>query len=179
MSRRPGKETLVLSLAPTSRGLGFAVMEGPQRLIDWGVKSTKAKENAQCIARAKELIRHYQPDVIVLEDCQGSRRGARVQQLIRSILRLSKEKKIPARCFSRRKIQQSFPTADATTKREIAFAIVEQLPELAPQFPPRRQPWMTEDHRMTIFDAVSLTLAFFHSRNKRKGAALQTKGTKS
>src|SRR5439155_14396211 len=161
MSHRPGKETLVLSLAPTSRGLGFAVMEGPQRLVDWGVKSA-------CIAKAKELIRHYQPEVIVLEGCQGSRRGARVQQLIRSIVRLSKKKKITTRCFSRRKIQQSFPTADAATKREIAFAIVQQLPELAPQFPPPRQPWMTEDHRMTIFDAVSLALAFFHFDYRRQ-----------
>src|SRR5207237_3406310 len=106
--------------------------------------------------------------IILREDCHVTLLVARFQHLIRSILRLSKKKKITTRCFSRRKIQQSFPTADATTKREIAFAIVEQLPELAPQFPPRRQPWMTEDHRMTIFDAVSLALAFFCFHNRRR-----------
>lgn len=178
MKQRRHKETLVLGLTPTSRGLGFALLEGPHRLVDWGVKkSAQTNKNAHCLAKAKELIEHYRPDVIVLEDCKGSRRGARVQQLIRDIVKQAKRMKVRTRCFTRTKVQQAFPNAANMTKHEIAFVIVEQLPELAPQFPTRRQPWMTEDYRMTIFDAVGLALTWFHLKNRRKRNDLSSQGT--
>jgi hypothetical protein len=165
-------EIRVLSLAPISRGLGFAVLEGPQTLIDWGVKSARANKNVQSLAKARELIQHYQPDVLVLEDCKGSRRGKRVQQLIRSIVELCTSRNLKTRCFSQTKVKEVFAAANAVTKHEIAFASVEQLPELAPHFPPRRQPWMNEDPRMSIFDAVARALTFFHLSRKGNAAAV-------
>ena len=60
--------------------------------------------------------------------------------------------------------------SDATTKQEIAIAIAERFPELAPRLPRSRKPWMSEDYRMSIFDAVALALTFFFKfKNKRDG----------
>jgi len=56
--------------------------------------------------------------------------------------------------------------SDATTKQEIAIAIAERFPELAPRLPRFRKPWMSEDYRMSIFDAVALALTFFFQFNK-------------
>jgi hypothetical protein len=46
-------------------------------------------------------------------------------------------------------------------------------PELAPRLSRFRKPWMSEDYRMSIFDAVALALTFFFnletsSRTKTK-----------
>ena len=51
-------------------------------------------------------------------------------------------------------------------KQEIAIAIAERFPELAPRLPRSRKPWMSEDYRMSIFDAVALALTFFFHFNK-------------
>ena len=60
--------------------------------------------------------------------------------------------------------------SDATMKQEIAIAIAEHFPELAPRLPRSRKPWMSEDYRMSIFDAVALALTFFFKfKNKRDG----------
>ena len=165
---RQNPETLVLGLAPVSRGLGFALLEGPHRLIDWGVKSARFNKDARCLAKTRELLQHYRPEVVVLEDCAGSRRAARVQRLIGRIVRSNKRKKVTTRCFPRTKVKEAFATANGGTKHDIAFAIVERLPELAPHFPPRRRAWMSEDPRMSFFDAIALAMTFFHFKEKRR-----------
>jgi len=38
----------------------------------------------------------------------------------------------------------------ARTKHQIAHAIANQFPELAPHVPPHRKCWMSEDYRMSI-----------------------------
>jgi len=52
-------------------------------------------------------------------------------------------------------------------KNRIAGVIAERLPELAPWQPPFRKPWMSEDERMSIFDAVAFALTFFYFTNKQ------------
>jgi hypothetical protein len=44
------------------------------------------------------------------------------------------------------------------TKRDRAVAIAEAFPELASRLPRVRRPWMSEDERMNIFDAMALAL---------------------
>jgi hypothetical protein len=47
MSRAYTKDIRVLAIDPSTRGFGFAILEGPNQLIDWGVKETRAdKEQA-------------------------------------------------------------------------------------------------------------------------------------
>ena len=42
-----------------------------------------------------------------------------------------------------------------------------RFPELAPRLPRSRKPWMSEDYRMSIFDAVALALTFFFQFNNK------------
>ncbi len=58
----------VLAIDPTTKGFGFAVMEGPEKLIDWGVKGVRGSKNSECLRLISGLIDQYQPDVIVVED---------------------------------------------------------------------------------------------------------------
>jgi len=133
MNRAYTKDICVLAIDPSTRGFGFAVLEGPNRLIDWGVKETKKNKNTRTLTLIEELIDRYQPSVIVVEDYdgKGSRRCRRIQGLINDISKLASKKKIRVRSFSRVKVKQAFSESGASNKQEIAIAIANRFPELA------------------------------------------------
>ena len=153
----------VLAIDPYSQGFGFAVLEGPERLIDYGLKKVRGDKNSACFEKIIALIEYYQPDVILLRDStgKGSRRSLRVQTLIQEILKLALSKRIKARTFSRVEIRKSFSLSSAATNHQLACIIAPQFPELIFRLPPPRKAWMSEDERMSIFVAVSLALTFF------------------
>lgn len=169
MSRPYKNDKRVLAVDPSTRGFGFAILEGPNRLIDWGVKETKTDKKSRSQKLIANLIDLYQPSVIVIEDhaAKGSRRCGRVRELIDDISQLAEKRNVKVRSFSRLKVKQAFSESDATTKYKIAVAIAERFPELAPRLPRYRKPWMSEDYRMSIFDAVGFGVTFFHVSNKR------------
>src|SRR5262249_25241455 len=88
----------------------------------------------------------------------------RVRELIDDISKLAVQRKLKVRRFSRVKVKQAFSESGASTKYEIAIAIAKRFPELAPRLPRFRKPWMSEDYRMSIFDAVGFVLTVFHFR---------------
>lgn len=138
------------------------MLEGPERLIDYGVKKVRGDKNSACLKRITDLIGRYRPDVIILGNptSDGCRRALRVQGLIQEILKLASSKRIKARSISRSQIIKAFSSAGIFTEHQIASSVAERLPELALRLPPPRKPWMGEDERMSIFDAVALALTF-------------------
>lgn len=160
MRHSSANDRRVLAIDPYPRGFGFAVLEGPERLIDYEVKKVRGDKNSACLKRVNDLIGRYQPDVIVLGNPtgKGSRRVLRVQELTQEILKLASSKRIKARSISRLQIINAFSPSGAFTKHQIASRIAEQFPELALRLPPPRKRWMSEDERMSIFDAVALAL---------------------
>jgi Holliday junction resolvasome RuvABC endonuclease subunit len=72
------------------------------------------------------------------------------------------KREVKVRSFSRAKVKQAFSESGASNKHEIATTIAGRFPELAPRLPRFRKPWMSEDYRMSIFDAVALGVTFFH-----------------
>ncbi len=166
MSHAYTKDIRVLAIDPSSRGFGFAVLEGPERLIDWGVKETKTDKKRRSLKLIDDLIERYQPSVVVVEDYagKGSRRCRRVRELIEDISKLASKRKIRVRSFSTAKVKQAFSESGASNKQDIATAIANRFPELAPRLPRFRKPWMSEDYRMSIFDAVGLAITFFQTK---------------
>jgi RNase H-fold protein (predicted Holliday junction resolvase) len=71
MSRAYTKDTCVIAIDPSTRGFGFAVLEGPERLVDWGVKETRTDKNRRSLELIADLIEIYQPRVLVVEDYTG------------------------------------------------------------------------------------------------------------
>src|SRR5262249_48072227 len=170
MSRAYTRDPRVLAVDPSTRGFGFAILEGPNRLIDWGVKETKSNKKRRSLKLINDLIGMYQPSVLVVEDYagKGSRRCGRVRELIDDISKLAARRQIRIRSFSRVKVKQAFSESGASNKYEISVAIAKRFPELAARLPRFRKPWMSEDYRMSIFDAVGFGLTCFCIDNKRK-----------
>jgi hypothetical protein len=120
-----------------------------------------------------ERIRHYRPEILVLDDCAGhrSRRCPRIQCLLDQIHTRAVEAGVKSRSISLRQVRRALLTFGAGTKHQIAQAIAGQLPELAQHLPQFLKPWMSEDYRMAIFDAVTLALTYFYSRPLRNREA--------
>ncbi len=144
------KDTRVLAIDPSTRGFGFAALEGSDRLIDWGVKETRNDKNRRSLKLIPELIEQYEPSVLVVEDHAGkdSRRCRRVTQLIDNISEIAQKRGVKVKRISRAEVKQVFSEVCAQTKQQIASAIAKRFPELAPRLPRFRKPWMSEDYRM-------------------------------
>jgi Holliday junction resolvasome RuvABC endonuclease subunit len=152
-----------MGIAPSTRGFGFALIEGLNTLADWGVRSIKGDKNAGVVAKMDELINLYAPDVIALEDtaAKPARRSPRIRALSKQIVRLAKRRKVIVAPFSRKQIRQAFFADGQGTKHALAEILAKRFPdELGLRLPPKRRPWMSEDFRMGIFDAVALALTF-------------------
>lgn len=163
----------ILAIDPSTRGFGFAVFEGPDRLIDWGLVHVGHAKNDECLKRLEDLMGLYAPWGFVAEDCwdPGSRRRPRTHTLINQALEY-------AAFFDRHVIAVPWRTvrvvvggSPKATKEEVAQAVARRFPEIAHRLPPHRKPWMSEDARMSLFDAVALGVAALEDTRRRSHAA--------
>jgi Holliday junction resolvasome RuvABC endonuclease subunit len=170
MKRIFRKHNRILAIAPSTRGFGFALLEGQETLVDWGVKQVKGDKNAQCLVRVEELISLYQPDLIVLEStgAKNSRRAPRIRDLTQKIIALAATRNVRAKMFMREQVRRVFFADGKGTKQALAEILAKRFPEdLSSRVPPKRRPWMSEDGRMDIFDAVALVLVYRFMKAKR------------
>jgi len=160
MTRR--KQALrVLAIAPSYRGFGYAVIEEPFELVDWGVKSVSKDKSARSITKVEEAIAHYKPRLLVVPDVSelGCRRAVRVKNLIQDITKLTEARNVEVHTASQKEIQEYFFNTRPATKHELAVLLATRFPdELGARLPPKRRPWMSEDYRMDIFAAVALAV---------------------
>lgn len=158
------KPIRVLGIDPYSRGFGFAVLKIPDKLVDWGIKECRGDKNSECLEEIERLIDYYRPDVIAVEDCsrKGSRRCSRVRELIQGVFKLALGRRIKIKTVSRVKVKDKFSKMGAQTKHEIATAIARRFPELGSYLPPERKCYMSEDPRMSVFDAIGWGIAYLH-----------------
>ena len=69
--------------------------------------------------------------------------------------------------LGREQVRRVFFANGQGTKHALAEILAKRFPEeLGFRLPPKRRPWMSEDYRMDIFDAVALALIFFYSKKK-------------
>lgn len=154
----------VLSIDLCNRGVGFVVLEVPDRLVDWGIKRAANTQDSKAVAAFRDLLQVYRPGLLVMEDCmaRNSRRGSRANRLIFQFAALARDRQIPVRTYSVAQVKQTFATMGAFTKQQIAAAVALELPVLTRFLPPLRKPWMSEDPRLSIFDAAAFALTHLH-----------------
>ena len=130
-------------------------------LVDWGVRSAEGDKNSQSLVKVKELIAHYQPDVMILQDTSTKpfRRFERIRTLNKRLITLAARRKVRVALFSYEQVRRVFFADGQGTKQALAEIVANKFPEeLGSRLPPKRLPWMSEDSRMDIFDAVALAL---------------------
>jgi Holliday junction resolvasome RuvABC endonuclease subunit len=167
MNKAAPKYPRILAITPSTRGFGYAVIEGQKTLVDWGVKSSEGDKNGGSIKKVEEMIALYNPQVMVLEDtggAKGSRRSPRIQKLTKRLVAVAESHAIELALFSQKQVRRFFFGDADGTKDALAKIIAERFPEeLGFRLPPKHRDWMSEDSRMGIFDAMALALAYFYS----------------
>ena len=158
----------ILAVDPYDRGFGYAVLEGPDNLIDWGTTAAARRTTARHLSSLKHLIDRFAPDILVTEDGarQGSSRRRETRLLLKRIRRFAKRRRVRVRTYSRAAVEDTFALIGASkNKHQIATMIADWIPELAARLPKPQKPWTGENRSMNVFDAVSFALTFFHREN--------------
>jgi len=145
----------------------FAVFQGPDRLLDWGVRSFRRGVNAVKIPARKKvaaLLDYFSPDAVVIRVRTGDR-DARRRKMREIVLGEAAKRRIPARLLSRRAVKDAFAGANRT-KYTIAASVAERLPGLAPVLPTAHSLWVSEEYILSVFDAAATGIAYFnHSQS--------------
>jgi Holliday junction resolvasome RuvABC endonuclease subunit len=164
MNQTPIKNSRIIAVTLSSRGLGYVVMEGQDVFIAHGNKVVEGGDkNVKSFDWVEKLIARYQPGVLVLQDvaAKGSRRASRIKSLHGQIVKLARKHKIQVKLISGKQVRSLLLGNPKGTKQEMAEMLAKQFPdELASCLPPKRKPWKSEDCRMDIFDAVALAVVF-------------------
>ena len=160
----------ILSIDLCNRGVGFVVLESPDRLVDWGVKRAPINSPVRVLAVANDLLDPYKPDLLCVEDCTAAncRRGAQAKRVIAQIADLARERKVKTARISARQVKHTFARNGAFTKAQIAASVALRFPVLVRNLPPLRKPWMSEDSRMSLFDAVAFALTYLDGNQHPK-----------
>jgi hypothetical protein len=156
-------EKRILALDVRSRGFGYAVFEGPDRLLDWGGRGFPRGSKVVRVPASKKvgmLIDEFAPKTIVLKK-RLVRRTRRNAGLIRTVLTQAKKDGIRTRFLTRRFVQKAF-AENGRNKHKVACALAAKFPELSPKLFSYRRCQDREDHRTTIFDAAALGVAYLN-----------------
>jgi D-alanyl-D-alanine carboxypeptidase len=165
-------ERRILAIALRSRRFGFAVFEGPTRLLNWGMVFYPLNDRAQRAAASKRvasLLTLFAPLVIVVGRARllNVRKDSGVSPILRSIRREASSRLIPVRLMKRTTVKDVFHVLHAKSKHEIASMLAEMFPELRCKLPPKRRLWDNEHPIMTMFDAVALGFAYWQRDGER------------
>ena len=126
MQQTPTDPTRIFALDPTTKGFGYAVLETPFRLVDWGLAYVSGEKESGAVARFEVLLDQFRPDVVVLEDptAPGSRRRPRVQKLLRKLQETARERGITVHMIPRLAVIECFSSPD---RRATKYSITEHL----------------------------------------------------
>ena len=132
-------------------------------ILECGHKEVWGNKNAKSISKIKKLMKHFLPEVLVLQDVgsKGCRRVRRTKALHRKINKIATEERCKVRLFSGKALRVALLGKSNGTKHEMAETLVNIFPdELATKLPRKRRAYDSEEVRMDMFDAVALALAF-------------------
>jgi hypothetical protein len=161
VNARPNRQR-VLAFDVRSRSFAFAIFEGPNELLDYGVRSFRRGSNAVQLTpreRLAALFDEFNPAVVVRR-ASPPRRSKWKLRIDDALLQESRERRIPVRFVPRHAAKKAF-LGHNSNKHEIATVLAQWFPALAAKLPPKRKCWQSEDYRMSIFDAAALGLTYF------------------
>jgi hypothetical protein len=149
------ERALALEVHPMS--FGFTVLESPDHIIDWGVRSFRNGVNAVKAPMRKKialLIEEYKPAIVL-----ASRPNSGAIHRLGVIVRVAAMYGVPVHTLPRDFAKKAFP--QACNKDDRALAVARRITALLPFVPPRRKSWKREHYRMSIFGAAAIGIAHF------------------
>jgi len=158
-----------LAIFPCSPGFGWMLFDGPLSPVRWGRSNVAKKKaasevkNGRCLRAIEKLLHEHRPAVVVLEAFEGpgTKRGARIQALCRSIISLAAVNGASVRVISRAQVSACLRSAESDTRYGFAKRAASFLAEIRVRLPTERKFWKTEDPVMALFNAAVLLIVHY------------------
>jgi hypothetical protein len=163
----------LLALEVRASRVGFAVFEGPTRLLDWGVRSfEKGNKTLKSSAsdRIATLLAFHRPFAIVLRarTCNSGSQRRALAMITNSIRVEAKRHSTKIIVLTHRQVQSCFAPDGQITKHDIAVILAKRFEELSWKLPLRRKSYQSEAPVMAVFDAVATGIAFFERQAPKR-----------
>lgn len=152
----------ILAVDPAPFGLAYVFFERGE-LRDWGRRFGNP-DDEKLLRAFEELIGRFGPDVLVLEDAGATRceRRPRMRHILRQFAAAAESNRARVVSVSRYLVRTFWRCEyGLRRKEEVAAALAGHFPELHSLAPRTRKPWLSEDSRAGIFDALTLLLFAF------------------
>lgn len=155
----------ILALEVRPQRIGFVVLQGASRLLDWGVRAhTKetCASRSTLSARIAVLLDLYAPAAIVIRRRDGKGTSARrtVAEIVAKLRVEARQRSISCHFVSATEVRRFFARHGEATKHATAALLAEWYPDLAWKLPPKRRPWESERYNTLVFDAAATAVAF-------------------
>jgi len=156
----------LLAVEVRSRRIGFVVLEGPSRLLDWGVRDCSCptrRLHKVVVKRLRPLLCHYRPFAVVMrrENQHVSQTATRLRISISAIRREARRYGVEFRLLKPKARKHFFAQLRRAAKHQIAQLIGELFEELSWKVQPQRKAWDSEKYNMVILDAAASGLVAF------------------
>ena len=149
----------IVAIELMSPGFAFAVLEGPERLIDWGGREVQGDVSV-FLDKLGQLLDRYRPDALVLEEPAGSRRGNRGREWLAWAEELASDRRLSIHAVGPEEFRWRVPLI-RKNRHAVATAVARQFPQLRPALPSQRKPWEAEPARIAVFVAIARAFAAF------------------
>jgi len=157
------KNQTVLALYPNRYGIGYAIFDSPNNLVEYGIGYIRPAINGKALKRVQEYIAYYKPDIILIRNTEkNSKTSKRTEKLINMICKEARLQNLDIHSLTRTQIKNVFIQFKAKTKYQISEKIIEWFPQLLSYQYPKRKEWMSENHNTGVFDAISLALTYYY-----------------
>ena len=150
------QRTRTIAVDPAGKGFAFAVLEGSEGLIDWGLARVWSTSDHEWLARVDDLFDRSDPRLLVIEKTLDSRRSPRAKRLLEKVTGGALDRKMAIVSTTRGQVLSAF--GGVTNKWDLAVEVAKWFPELTPRLPKKRERWQNEDQRVRIFEATARAL---------------------
>lgn len=159
---KPG-QALTMAVQPNGHGMGWVTFTDPATPYKWGLVHARGDKNGICLRRFERLITRHEPQTLILEafERQNSTKSSRVARLCRSLMSLAADRGIEVAVYTHGEVLACFAAVGATSRHDVAVAIVQRFGMLSDRLPRKRRRWEPVDHRMALFAAAALIIAHF------------------
>jgi len=160
----PGDRRRLLALEIRTSKLGFAVLESPTRLLDWGMRSFGEEHHRFRLAvsdRIATLLAFHQPLTVIvrLRKCHSAFADRRFRAVMDAIRAEARRHSTRFRVVAAHHVRDHFAPSGLVTKYEIAESLAKQFEELSWRLPSQRKPYQSESPAMMVFDALATGIA--------------------
>lgn len=158
--------TRLLAVEVRSRKMGFAVFDGPGRLLDWGVQSCSCptrRLHEVVTKKVRPLLVRYRPLAVVMrsDNHYSAQSPTRLRISVGAIRKEAHRCGTEVRLLRMKHRNNFFAHVGYDAKHQVAQLIADLFEELSGRVQPVRKAWHSESYHTVIFDAAATGLVAF------------------